>query len=103
MKNPYIRAIERRMNALRATKTETFRDPASGRSETTEKGEWIGSAYEFELLNGLFKEFKRIDKQFSLPVVSKLRKVADQCESGGHKSRARMFRALAKEFEVKFK
>lgn len=34
-------------------------------------------------------------------IVAKLRKVADQCEAGGHKSRARMFRSLAKEFEGK--
>jgi hypothetical protein len=34
-------------------------------------------------------------------IVAKLRRVADQCEAGGHKSRARMFRSLAKEFEGK--
>jgi len=60
------------------------------------------SVDELKLLEGLLKEFKKLDKQFSLPVVSKLLKVADQCEAGGHKSRARMFRALAKEFEVKY-
>lgn len=84
MKNPYIRAIERRMYTLSPGDTSHYQ-------------------LEFDLLQGLLREFKKIDKQFSLPVVSKLRKVADQCESGGHKSRARMFRALAKEFEVKFK
>lgn len=34
-------------------------------------------------------------------IIAKLRRVGDQCEAGGHKSRARMFRALAKEFEGK--
>lgn len=60
MKNPYIKAIERRMNSLRAPKTKTFRDPASGRSETIEKGEWQGSMYEYELFSSLLKEFQAI-------------------------------------------
>lgn len=81
MKNPYIQAIERQIRVNIAS------------------GECIDVS---KTLAGLLKQFKKIDKQFSLPVVSKLRKVADQCEAGGHKSRARMFRALAKEFEVKY-
>lgn len=32
-------------------------------------------------------------------ITTRLRKIADQCEAGGHKSRARMFRAIAKSFE----
>lgn len=103
MKNPYIRAIERRMSNLTAKQTTRRIDPASGRTDITFEGAWIGSIHELELLSGILKEFNKIDKQFSLPVVSKLRKIADQCEAGGHKSRARMFRALAKEFEVKYK
>lgn len=58
--NPYIAVIERRMNRLRAPKTETFRDVASGRSETIVKGEWQGSAYQFELFTSLLKEFNEI-------------------------------------------
>jgi hypothetical protein len=60
VKNPYIKAIERRMDRLRAPKTETFRDPASGRSETIEKGEWQGSMYEYQLFTSLLKEFQTI-------------------------------------------
>lgn len=101
MKNPYIAAIERRMNNLRAKETYVSIDPASARSETTEKGTWIGSYYEFELFTSLLKEFQKIDQKFSIPFVSKLRKIADSCEAGGHKSRARMFRAVAKEFETR--
>lgn len=41
------------------------------------------NAYERELLADLLKEFERIDKRYSVPVVSKLRKVADQCEEIG--------------------
>jgi hypothetical protein len=63
MPNPYITAIERRMDRLRATKTETFRDPASGRSETVTKGEWQGSIYEFNLFSSLLEEFKKIDQE----------------------------------------
>ena len=48
------------MNSLRAPKTKTFRDPASGRSETIEKGEWQGSMYEYELFSSLLKEFQAI-------------------------------------------
>lgn len=81
MNNPYIQAIERSIKL------------------NISSGECIDVS---TALNGLLKQFKKIDKQFNLPVVSKLRKIADQCEAGGHKSRARMFRALAKEFEVKY-
>jgi hypothetical protein len=61
-KNLYIAAIERRMNRLRAPRTETFRDVASGRSETITKGEWQGSIFEFELFSSLLKEFQEIAK-----------------------------------------
>ena len=35
-------------------------------------------------------------------IVVRLLLIGDQCEAGGHKSRARMFRALAKSFKVRF-
>lgn len=35
-------------------------------------------------------------------VSKRLRDIADACEAGGHKSRARMFRAVAKEMEDQF-
>ena len=82
MKNPYIQAIERRLRATRALNDYVSDEEA--------------------VLISLLRQFKKIDKQFSIPVVSKLLKVAEQCEAGGHKSRARMFRALAREFEVKY-
>jgi hypothetical protein len=101
VKNPYIAAIERRMNNLRATKTEYWPDPGGSRGDQINKGDWQGSYYEFELFTSLLKEFQKIDQKFSIPFVSKLRKIADSCEAGGHKSRARMFRAVAKEFETR--
>jgi hypothetical protein len=52
-------------------------------------------------LTSLLKEFRKIDLKFSIPFTSKLRKVADACLKGGHKSRARMLNALAREFEVR--
>src|SRR5258708_11858072 len=52
------------------------------------------SEYERGLLKGLKIGDARVKK-----IIAKLRKIGDQCESGGHKSRARMFRALAKEFD----
>lgn len=82
MKNPYIEVIKRRINSLNIQSYE--------------------NAYESVLLNNLLKEFQKIDKKFSIPFVSKLQRIASQCEAGGHKSRARMFRALAKEFEAKY-
>jgi hypothetical protein len=87
MKNPYIKAIERRLDG-------GFTVPVGlGVLRSLNQGER-------ELLTDLLKEFQKIDRKFSIPFVSKLRKIADQCEAGGHKSRARMFRAVAKEFEV---
>lgn len=37
-----------------------------------------------------------------IQVSRRLRDIADACEAGGHKSRARMFRAVAKEMEDQF-
>ncbi len=79
MKNPYIAVIERRLASI----------------------VWLTNPIEFDILSELLVDFKKIDKKFSVPFVSKLRKIADSCEAGGHKSRARMFRAVAKEFETK--
>jgi hypothetical protein len=87
MRNPYIAAVERRL-------TGSFTVPCGGGvMRSLNEGE-------LKLLTDLLKELQRMDKKYSLPVVSKLRHVADACEAGGHKSRAKMFRALAKEFEV---
>jgi hypothetical protein len=80
VRNPYIDALERRMKLNMSS------------------GECIDVS---KALDGLLKELQKIDRKFSLPVVSKLLKIASQCEAGGHKGRGRMFRALAKEFEVK--
>lgn len=55
--NPFVKAIKRRIERLRADKTETFRDAASGRSETINKGEWQGSIYEYNLFTSILKEF----------------------------------------------
>lgn len=99
MRNPYIGAIERRMNEKREPEDYVYYDEG-GRRVSIRKGEWTGSAHEFELFNSLLKEFQSIDRKFSVPFVSKLLKIAGQCEAGGHKSRGRMLRALAKEFEV---
>jgi hypothetical protein len=45
------------------------------------------------------KEGCRLGEERVKKIANKLRRVADQCEAGGHKKRARMFRALAREFE----
>jgi hypothetical protein len=54
-------------------------------------------AYERGLADGL-KIAEKAETRIKR-IIAKLRRVGDQCEAGGHKSRARMFRALAKEFE----
>jgi hypothetical protein len=84
VRNPYIEALKRR------AWTPIPCGPGVQRSP---------NANERELIASLLREFEKIDRKFSIPVVSKLRKIGDQCEAGGHKGRARMFRALAKEFE----
>jgi len=88
VKNPYISAVERKLDGK-------FTVPCgAGVLRSLNAGER-------ELLSSLLKDFQKIDKKFSVPFVSKLLKIASQCEAGGHKGRGRMFRALAREFEVK--
>jgi hypothetical protein len=87
MRNPYVEAVKRRMNTPIPCGAGVLRSL---------------NVYERDMLASLLKELQKIDQRYSIPVVSKLNKVADQCEAGGHKSRARMFRALAKEFEVTY-
>ena len=84
MRNPYIEATKRRMSSTIPCGAGVMRSL---------------NMYERELIISLLKEFEKIDRKFSIPFVSKLRKIADACEAGGHRSRARMFRAVAKEFE----
>jgi hypothetical protein len=51
-------------------------------------------------LNEGMQEFEKdIRREEIIRITTRLRKIADQCEAGGHKSRARMFRAIAKSFE----
>jgi hypothetical protein len=52
--------IQKRVDDLTQKETETFRDPASGRSETIKKGEWTGSAYEHQLFTGLLAKFSAL-------------------------------------------
>ena len=65
MTNPYLKAIERRMDNLRAAKDERWRDPAGGYGEDIKKGDWLGSAYELQLFTSLLEEFQKIARENS--------------------------------------
>jgi hypothetical protein len=40
----------------------TYVDSPSGRTETIEEGEWMGSAYEWQLFNELKKKFEMLKR-----------------------------------------
>lgn len=47
-----------------------------------------------------FADGKKSQKEKIQRLINRLLHVAKSCEAGGHTSRGRMFRAIAKEFEV---
>jgi hypothetical protein len=56
--------------------------------------------YEREYITAL--EYVQVMFEPAKHIIERLLRIADQCEAGGHKSRARMFRAVAEEMKVKF-
>lgn len=53
--------------------------------------------------NGSLLEQEKVVDQILDEIIGRLRLIGSQCEAGGHKSRARMFRAIAKSFEVRYR
>lgn len=60
--------------------------------------------YDGRVTNGSLEEIMKVinGNDSVQSIVDRLLLIGDQCEAGGHKSRARMFRALAKSFKVRF-
>jgi hypothetical protein len=67
-----------------------------------EKMSEAGKQYDGHVTHGsLLRQTEVIDKMLT-EFTDRLKLIGSQCEAGGHKSRARMFRALAKSFEVRY-
>jgi hypothetical protein len=60
MQRACANVIESRMKQLRATKDEYWPDPAGGTGDHIHKGDWMGSAFEFQLFTKLLAEIKAI-------------------------------------------
>ncbi len=75
-------------------------DPVSLREQIAA----AGSKYDGHITNGSLDEIMKVinGNDSVQSIVDRLELIGDQCLAGGHKSRARMFRALAKSFEVRF-
>lgn len=63
-----------------------------------------GWKYDGHVTNGSLDEIMKVinGNDSVQSIVDRLLLIGDQCEAGGHKSRARMFRMLAKSFKVRF-
>jgi hypothetical protein len=62
-----------------------------------------GFKFDGHSTNGSVQEQEKVIDQMLDEFIIRLRLIGSQCEAGGHKSRARMFRALAKSFEVRYR
>jgi hypothetical protein len=72
-------------------------------NEWKEKFAQAAVKYDGHVTNGSVAEQAKIIDQMLDEFIARLRLIGSQCEAGGHKSRARMFRALAKSFEVRYR
>ena len=62
-----------------------------------------GRKHDGHVTNGsLAGQTEVVDKMLD-EFIARLRLISSQCLAGGHKSRSRMFQALAKSFEVKYR
>lgn len=72
-------------------------------SDWKEKLSDAGFKHDGHVTNGSMAEQVAVVDAMLTEFITRLRLIGSQCEAGGHKSRARMFRALAKSFEVRYK
>jgi hypothetical protein len=61
-----------------------------------------GWKFDGHVTNGSLDAQQAVVDELTKDILKRFRHVADVCEAGGHKMRARMFRALAKEFEERY-
>jgi hypothetical protein len=61
-----------------------------------------GKQYDGHVTHGSLQKQVEVMDEMVKEVIGRFRHVASCCEAGGHKMRARMFRALAKEFETRY-
>ena len=63
-----------------------------------------GKRYDGHITNGSLNEIMKVinGNDSVQSIVDRLELIGDQCLAGGHKSRSRMFKALAKSFKVRF-
>ena len=108
VQNTISRVLNERLTLIRTALAQAKRTLARSRNgdlnnEAEHDAEEIVieyEEYEREYLTAL--EYVQVMFAPAKHIIQRLEGIADQCEAGGHKSRARMFRAVAKEMEVKF-
>lgn len=70
--------------------------------EWREKLSKAGFKYDGHVTHGSLEgQVKVVDFMLG-EIVARLELISDQCLAGGHKSRSRMFKALAKSFRVRY-
>lgn len=68
-----------------------------------EKFAEAGRRYDGHVTNGsLLGQTEVVDRMLD-EFIARLELISDQCLAGGHKSRSRMFKALAKSFKVRYR
>ena len=70
--------------------------------EWKEKFAAAAKLYDGHVTHGSLEEQTKVVDDLLLEFVTRLELIGSQCLAGSHKSRARMFRALAKSFYVKY-
>jgi hypothetical protein len=68
----------------------------------SEKLAEAGSKFDGHVTNGSHLEQVKVVQEQILQMIERLELIGSQCLSGGHKSRSRMFNAIAKSFRVRY-
>jgi len=71
-------------------------------NEWKEKLSEAGFKHDGHVTHGSLAEQEAVIDQMLGEFISRLELIGNQCLAGGHKSRSRMFKALAKSFKVKY-
>ena len=71
-------------------------------NEWREKLAAAGKLYSGHVTHGSLAEQQKVIDGMLTEFVARLELISDQCFNGGHKSRSRMFKALAKSFRVRY-
>jgi hypothetical protein len=68
----------------------------------SEKLAEAGRKYDGHVTHGSHIEQVKVMKEQIKQMIDRLHLIGDQCLAGGHKSRSRMFHAIARSFEVRY-